>query len=159
MIFEIFIALIIGCCFGIITGITPGLHINLVAVILFSVSVFLFKFLDGVTVIVFIIAMSITHTFSDFIAAIYLGAPSDDTALAVLPGHKMLLIGMGHEGVKLTLIGSFFGLLITILLIPMLIVVVPFIFETLRKFIGILLLQIVIFMILRDCGLNKKMCY
>ena len=141
---------------GVITGLTPGLHINLVALILFSISPILLGYTNVVAVASFIIAMSITHTFTDFISATYLGAPSDDTALAVLPAHRMLLEGMGHEAVKLTVIGSLLCLIIVILLSPLLIFIVPLIFSYLKNYIGWLLLAVVIFMILREENLNKR---
>ena len=106
MFFEILIAVFLGCLMGVVTGLTPGLQINLVALILFSISPFLLGCTNVIAVASFIIAMSITHTFTDFISATYLGAPADDTALAVLPAHRLLLDGMGHEAVKLTVIGS-----------------------------------------------------
>ena len=106
MIIELILALVAGCFFGIITGITPGLHINLVAAILFSLSAFLLQYTNVIVLGCFIIAMSITHTFSDFISATYLGAPSDETALAVMPAHRLLFKGMGHEAVKLATLGS-----------------------------------------------------
>src|SRR3990167_5074201 len=124
MFFEIIIAISLGCLMGIITGLTPGLHINLVALILFSISPILLGYTNVVAVASFIIAMSITHTFTDFISSTYLGAPADDTALAVLPAHRMLLEGMGHEAVKLTVIGSLLCLIIVVLLSPLLIFIV-----------------------------------
>ena len=156
MFIEIFIAIIIGCLAGVLTGLTPGLHINLVALILFSISPFLLGYTNVIAVASFIIAMSITHTFSDFISATYLGAPSDDTALAVLPAHRLLLEGMGHEAIRLTVIGSLLCLIIVILLSPLLIIIVPLIFKYLKNYIGWILLAVVVFMVLREENLNKK---
>ena len=141
---------------GVLTGLTPGLHINLVALILFSISPILLGYTNVIAVASFIIAMSITHTFTDFISATYLGAPADDTALAVLPAHRLLLEGMGHEAIKLTVIGSLLCLILTIILSPFLIFIVPLIFKYLKNYIGWLLLAVVIFMILREENLNKK---
>ena len=156
MFFEILIAILLGCLMGVITGLTPGLHINLVALILFSISPILLGYTNVIAVASFIIAMSITHTFTDFISATYLGAPSDDTALAVLPAHRLLLEGMGHEAVRLTVIGSLLCLIITIVLSPLLIFVVPIIFSYLKNYVGWLLLAVVVFMILREENMNKK---
>ena len=156
MLAEIVVAILLGCLMGVISGITPGLHINLVALILFSISPFLLGYTNVIAVASFIIAMSITHTFTDFISATYLGAPSDDTALAVLPAHRMLLEGMGHEAVKLTVIGSLLCLIITVILSPLLVIIVPIIFSYLKNYIGWLLLSVVVFMILREKSINKK---
>ncbi|MBI2558153.1 tripartite tricarboxylate transporter permease [Candidatus Woesearchaeota archaeon] len=156
MFLEIIIAIALGCVMGIITGLTPGLHINLVALILFSISPILLGYTNVIAVASFIIAMSITHTFTDFISATYLGAPADDTALAVLPAHRMLLEGMGHEAVKLTVIGSLLCLILTIILSPLLIIIVPLIFAYLKDYVAWLLLAVIIFMILREENMNKK---
>ena len=156
MFLEILIAIIFGCLMGVITGITPGLHINLVALILLSISPILLGYTNIIAVASFIIAMSITHTFTDLISAIYLGAPADDTALAVLPGHRMLLEGMGYEAVKLTTIGSLFGLIAVILISPFLIIIIPSLFNLIKPLIGWILLAVVVFMILRDKDSNKK---
>ena len=156
MFLGLIIAILLGCLAGVVTGLIPGLHINLVALILFSLSPILLGYTNVIAVASFIIAMSITHTFTDFISATYLGAPADDTALAVLPAHRLLLEGMGHEAVKLTLIGSLFGLLLTIIFAPLLIIMVPIIFQSLKSYIGWILLSVVIFMVLREKGLGRK---
>ena len=156
MLIEILLAIILGCMMGVITGIIPGLHINLVAIMLFSLSPLLLGYTNVIVVASFIIAMSITHTFTDFISATYLGAPADDTALAVLPAHRLLLQGMGHEAVKLTVIGSLLCLIITIILSPLLVLVVPLIFDFLKDYIGWILLAVVVFMILREENMDKK---
>ena len=140
----------------VLTGLTPGLHINLVALILFSISPILLGYTNVIAVASFIIAMSITHTFTDFISATYLGAPADDTALAVLPAHRLLLDGKGHEAIRLTTIGSLLCLILTIALAPLLVLIVPIIFNYLKNYIGWILLAVVIFMILREENLNKK---
>ena len=156
MFLGLIIAILLGASAGVITGLTPGLHINLVALILFSISPFLLGYTNVVAVASFIIAMSITHTFTDFISATYLGAPSDDTALAVLPAHRLLLEGKGHEAIRLTTIGSLLCLIITIILSPLLIMIVPFIFSSLKNYVGWLLLAVVVFMILREENMNKR---
>ena len=156
MFVEILVAVFLGCAMGVITGLTPGLHINLVALILLSISPILLGYTNVIAVASFIIAMSITHTFTDFISATYLGAPADDTALAVLPAHRLLLEGMGHEAVKLATIGSLLCLIITIILSPLLIFIVPIIFSYLKDYIGWILLIVVVFMILREENMDKK---
>ena len=68
---------------------------------------------------VMILAMSIAHTFLDFIPSTFLGAPEGETALSVLPAHSMLLEGRGYEAVMLSAIGSLGGIIIAfIFLIP-----------------------------------------
>ncbi|PIN86198.1 hypothetical protein COV19_06280 [Candidatus Woesearchaeota archaeon CG10_big_fil_rev_8_21_14_0_10_44_13] len=150
MFLEIMIAIILGVAAGIFTGITPGIHTNLVAVVLVSVSGFLLRYTNPVVLAVFMIAISITNTFIDSIPSIFLGAPESETALGVLPGHRYLLKGFGYMAVKLTLIGCFGGMILSILLFPLSIPVVKFIYPIVQDYIGHILLIVVIFMILRD---------
>ena len=104
--FQILIAVFLGCCAGIVTGLIPGIHINLVSLILVSVSGYFLGVTSPLVLGVFIISMSVVHTFLDVIPSIFFGAPDPDTALMVLPGHKLLLQGNGLEAVKLEMIGS-----------------------------------------------------
>ena len=149
-------ALLLGVLAGIFTGLTPGIHINLVSLLVVSSSAYLLDFVSLPSLGVFIISMAIAHTFLDILPAIFLGAPNEATALGVLPGHKLLLQGMGYEAVKLTVIGSLSSLILAILLFPLLIIVFPLIYEDIRPFIGFILIAVVIYMILIEKGLDKK---
>jgi putative membrane protein len=153
---NIVLAIAIGSAAGIITGITPGIHINLVAAFLLSISGVLMRYVDPLFIITIIVAMSIVHTFLDFIPSCFLGAPDESTIMAVMPAHKLLLEGRGFEAVKLATVGSFLGLLLTLMLLPFLLVAVPFIFSAVQDYIGILLLLIMAYMILKEQGARKK---
>lgn len=155
MFIEILIAIFIGIFFGCITGLTPGIHINLISLLLLSISGSLLAYTSPLTLCIFIISMAITHTFLDTIPATFLGAPDGDTALMVLPAHQLLLKGMGYEAVKLTVIGSLFSLIITTVTIPLMLPIIPTLYEFLKPYIGYILLSVVIFMILKDLKLKK----
>ena len=154
MFFQILIAVILGIIAGIVTGLTPGIHINLIAILLLTSSTFLLLYTSPIVLCCFIIAMSVTHTFLDSIPSIFLGAPESATALGVLPGHRYLLRGNGLMAVKLTIIGSFGALILSILFFPLLIPVVEFIYPLLKGYIGYILVLVMAFMILRD---SKKL--
>jgi putative membrane protein len=122
---------ILGTSLGVLTGLIPGLHVNNIAVIMLSISPALLAglmFLEGygipelfipLLVAMIIVAMSIAHTFLDFIPSTFLGAPEGETALSVLPAHSMLLEGRGYEAVMLSAIGSLGGvIMVFIFLIP-----------------------------------------
>ncbi len=147
---QIILILFCGICFGIFTGLIPGIHINLISLLLLSLSNVFLEFLDPVILGIFIIGMAITHTFLDSIPSIYLGAPDEAQALSVLPGHRMLLKGEGHNAIKLTVIGSFFSLVLCIMLVPGLIYLVKFIYPFLKNIIGYLLIIIMAYMILKE---------
>jgi len=155
MLFGVLLAIAAGVLSGIFTGLIPGIHINLVSIMVISISAALLDYANPVVIGVFIISMAITHTFLDAIPSIYLGAPDEDTALAVLPGHKLLLEGMGHEAVKLTVIGSLLCLLLSALLFPLFVVVFPAIYNSIKSHIGWILLGVVVFMILKEKKINS----
>ena len=156
MFLEFLIAALLGITAGIFTGLIPGMHINLVSILLVSSSAYLLNFVSLPSLGVFIISMAIAHTFLNVLPAIFLGAPDADTALGVLPGHKLLLKGMGYEAVKLTVIGSLFSLILAVSLIPLLIIIVPKIYQNLQPHIGWILFVVVIYMMLVEKGLDKK---
>lgn len=150
MIEQIFIAILLGVTAGTFTGIIPGLHINFIALILFLFSSLLLKFTEPLVVAVFIISMSTAHTFVDFIPSIFLGAPNEDTALSVLPGHKLLLNGFGYSAVKLTTLGCFFGALTALALTPFFIIIVPLFYNFIAKIMAFLLIFIVFLLIIKE---------
>lgn len=150
MLIEILIAMLLGILFGTFSGLAPGIHINLVNTILVSISTTLLIYTSPLSLGVFIISMSITHTFLDTIPSIYLGAPDDAKAMGVLPGHKMLLKGEGYAAVYLTVIGCLFGLILSILLAPVLINVFKYTYPFVQPYVGYLLILVVIIMILKD---------
>lgn len=153
--FQVVVGVIVGSLLGVFTGLAPGVHINLVSLLILSIAPALTLFLAPFAIASGIVAMSIVHTFLDFVPSVYLGAPDSETALAALPGHKLLLDGRGYDAIKLSSIGAFFSLLIVIVLLPLLIFAVPVIFDFVRPYIGWILLFIVLFMILRAGGFQK----
>ncbi|MBR9702822.1 hypothetical protein GOV10_02200, partial [Candidatus Woesearchaeota archaeon] len=100
-----------------------------------------------VPVAVFIIAMSVTHTYLDVIPSIYLGAPDPDMVLSVLPGHRLLLEGKGLHAVRLTQIGSLGATIMSTALFAVFVKLVDFSSAFLDTYLPIILLGIVIFLL------------
>lgn len=106
------IALLLGVLAGFVTGVLPGIHVNTItALLLASTAAGMTTGLDFTAVITFICAMAIAHTFFDVIPGLFLGVPND-TAFALLPGHRLVAEGRGREAVKLSVGGSLLGLFI-----------------------------------------------
>ncbi len=121
--------IIVGTGLGVFTGLTPGIHVNNVAIVLLSLSPFLAKLLSDISgleswtalllVSAAIVATSMAHTFLDFIPSTFLGAPEPETALSVLPAHGMLMKGEGYQAVYISALGSFGAVVVGfILLVP-----------------------------------------
>lgn len=156
VVLEMIIALFLGILTGIITGITPGIHVNLVSVIVLSLSPLLLSFTTPVVLGVYIISLAITHTFLDTLPSIYLGAPDEGKALTVLPGHRLLLQGEGHNAVLYTILGSLGSLLLGTLFFPLFILGMAFLFPITQNIVGYLLIAAVVFLIAREK--NKLKC-
>jgi putative membrane protein len=140
MLFEILLALLIGIIVGTFTGITPGIHINLVSAILLSFSASLLLQVPPLALVVFLVSIAITHTFVDFIPSIFLGAPSeDDNALSILPGHEMLIKGKAYEAVVYTLYGSATALFIILIFSPLFYFFLPAVYQHAEKIMPLIL--------------------
>ncbi len=148
--FELLISLTIGVALGVFTGLIPGIHTNLVAAFLVSSSAFFLNIFSPLQIIVLIVAMGLTNTFIDTIPSIYLGAPSEETALSVLPGHKMLLEGKGHEAIVYTLIGSSIAVILFLILAPIFFFVIPFVQGFIEKMMAFFLIWACIFLVGRE---------
>ncbi len=147
MLIQLILFLILGIIAGTITGILPGIHTNLIAVILLPTFL---SIPNPLTAVIFITSMALTHTFIDFIPSIYLGAPDEDTALGVMPGHRFLLKGRAHEAVLLTLIGSSSAILILLLITPVFIFIIPKIYPFINRMMSFFLIWISIFLISKE---------
>lgn len=139
-------AVILGVLAGAFTGIAPGIHINLVAAGITSLPIFFF--LSPFFATIFIVSMAISHTFHDFIPSVFFGAPEEDTALSVLPGHQFLLKGIGLHAVRLTLVGSIIGTLSLIIVAPLLFLFLDLVYPFMQRMMAFFLIWITIFLLI-----------
>ena len=146
MLIELILALVVGVLIGTITGLLPGIHINLVSAIVLSSLAFLLTIFSPISIAVFIVSLSVTHTFIDFIPGIFLGAP-DESALSVLPGHKLLLEGKAYEAVFYTAVGCLVSLPLIVILTPLFIFLLPKLFFYLKFVMFFILLSVSVYMI------------
>ncbi len=150
MLIEILIAILLGVFAGIFTGLIPGIHINLVSIMVLSSSLFLLNYFSPLSLALFIVAMAITHTFLDSIPSIFLGAPDGGMELSVLPGHKLLLEGRGYEAIFLTVIGSFFSVIASLSLVPVLVPLMRWGYPLIQPYIVYILIAASIMLIYRE---------
>jgi putative membrane protein len=112
----------LGLATGALTGLSPGLHVNNVAAFLLAAQGAWIGFLGalapewtadpratGVLLSCFLVATASSHAVFNFIPSVFLGAPTEDTALATLPGHRLLLAGQGAKAVALAARGAMLG--------------------------------------------------
>ena len=153
MLIELIIFLILGTVAGTFTGLTPGIHINLIGAILVSLSFSVFFSIDTLYFITFVASMAITHTFLDFIPSIFLGCPDTDTELSILPGHDLLKKGEGYSAILLTTYGSMAAIFILIIIAFPSILIINFTYSFFEKTIPYLLIFVSVFLITIE---NKK---
>ncbi len=150
--FEVVVALLLGFFSGMITGIAPGIHVNLVSVIVVTLSPMLLQYTSPLALSVFIVSLGITHTFCDGIPSIYLGAPDESTVLGVLPGHRMLREGRGHIALMLLTFGSYAALLLGLVLVPLFLFGMQVMQGVVTEWVGFILVAMVVYLIFREGG-------
>lgn len=150
----LFIASIVaGYLLGVISGLIPGIHTNNFALILLAMSPLLSdKGVPVFYVAVIVLSNSLSHTFHDIIPAIFLGAPNDDTALAVLPGHTLLLEGRGAEAVRLSALGSAGSVALALFIALPLSMIFVTAYPMIQTYLAWILIVIVLLMIMTERG-------
>jgi len=142
-----------GFILGIISGLIPGLHVNNFAALLLAATPLLLGMgLEPLHIAMIILAASISQTFLDTVPAVFIGAPDADTALAVLPGQKMMLEGRGIEAIRLSALGSAGSIIVALVLIYPLAWIFSNCYDQIMKYTGLILLEIAILMIMTETG-------
>ena len=137
-----------GIAVGSITGLVPGLHANLIATTTLALAPF-FPFRDTALAL-FIFAVALTHCFVSIIPSVFLGCPDADTVMSILPGHRMLMQGKGIEAVRLSIIGALLGIFAAILLSPVFYFAIPWLYLSVKKYLGYVLIAISVILILNE---------
>ncbi|MBP1911601.1 tripartite tricarboxylate transporter permease [Thermococcus stetteri] len=127
--------LLLGVLFGTFTGLTPGIHVNTLAVLLNEV------LLPPLT----LFSMGLTHTYLDAFPSTFLGVPDEGTALGILPAHRLVLAGKGMEVVRIALYSSFLATLLFIPLIPLYLVIATMYTSKVGKTAVLLLILLLVF--------------
>ncbi len=156
MIESIILFSIFGCLAGLVTGMIPGLHTNTLAAMILPVYSYLG--ISPMEASVLISSAMASHIFSSFIPAALLGAPDEDTALSVLPAHKLLMSGRGLEAIFLMFAGASLSLLLSLPILFLSLKIFGPIYESTRPFVHYVLIAIVSLMILGENKI-KKMLY
>jgi putative membrane protein len=150
--------ILVGSLLGTFTGLVPGIHVNTVVIVVLSILPFLLALLPVHVVIAMIIAMSVTHSFVDYIPSILLGAPMEDSVLSVLPGHRMLMEGRGYEAIRLTVLGGVGAALFGGLIVPPGIYLFPLMYSYARESMAYILIIVLLYMLYTENG-NRNRLY
>ena len=125
------VLVLLGLGTGAVTGLSPGLHVNNVAAIVLAtraswIALVLgpwaaeYPATLGLLLSCYLLATAVSHGVFDFVPSVFFGAPTEETALSILPGHRMLLAGEGARAVALAARGCVLGTAIAVaLLLPL----------------------------------------
>ncbi len=148
---DILLFALIGVAIGTVTALIPGLHVNTVIPLILSLT-----FVSNPYVLaVLIISIAVTQIFVGFIPSIFLGAPDEDTALSVLPGHKILFEGRGYEAIRLTVVGGLISIFVTIAIIFVFSNYYQTFYHMIRPYMHFILLAVVLLMIFSERKMKK----
>ena len=137
---ELVIACFIGILIGTTTGMIPGIHVNTAGAILFASSNFLLTKVSPEFLCVLMVSMSIAHALIEFVPSMLLGVPQEGTATSILPGHRMVLQGRSKEVIRIVSVGGFGAIIVTILMLPIFSILLPFLHEVSKPFTWVILL-------------------
>lgn len=153
---EIILAILAGILLGTITGLTPGLHVNTIGIIMFSISDKILKNTTPLTLCSFFVSISLCHAMLEFIPALLMSIPDEDTVLSIQPGHKLLFKGEGRKAIRLVSFGGFLTIIILVALMPSLMIFLPIIYNALKNYIGYLLLITMTIILVRFNSKEKR---
>ncbi|MBI4177191.1 MAG: tripartite tricarboxylate transporter permease [Candidatus Aenigmarchaeota archaeon] len=153
---DILLLSLAGCVIGLFTGMIPGLHTNTLAVLI--IPIYSYFGISPLGASVMISSIMASHIFSSFIPAALLGAPDEDTALSVLPAHKLLMSGRGLEAIFLMVAGASLALLLSVPILFLSMKAFGSFYELTRPFVHYVLIAIVSLMVLGE-GTKEKIFY
>ncbi|QLC34377.1 tripartite tricarboxylate transporter permease [Halarchaeum sp. CBA1220] len=147
-----FVAL--GVALGTVSGLTPGLHVNTLAVLLAAAAPALPGPARGVAVA--ILAAGVVHSILDVVPALALGVPDTAMAPSTLPGHRLVLAGRGREALRLSALGSGAAALLACLLgWPITRAIRP-LAPLLREHLTVVLAAVVVFLVLTEASRRQR---
>ncbi len=136
-----------GVGVGVVAGLLPGIHPNTFIAGMLAILSWLLSIASPVALAIFIVACVIANSFVSFIPSVFIGAPDAETALSVLPGHRLMLEGRGYEAVWLTVAGGIGVIVLSIVFAPLMFVALPVFYQMARLYMFWLLVVIVAVMV------------
>jgi putative membrane protein len=99
---------------------------------------------------IFVISLSISNIFLEFIPSTFLGCPDTETQLSILPAHELLKQGRAYEAVKLTSMGAITGTVLLMIFFPLFYFFLIKFYPFISKFIFFVLLGIFLVLLTKE---------
>jgi Predicted membrane protein len=137
-----------GVVCGSLSGLVPGLHANNFALVMATVAPSIGA--DPLLVGTAMLAAGVVHTFVDIVPTLALGVPDGSTAVAALPGHRLVIAGRGREALRLSAVGSLLAVALAIPLAVPVTWVVGRTYPIIRAWIPLILASVVCFLLVTE---------
>jgi len=140
--------IVAGITIGTISGLTPGLHVNALAMLLAIAA----PSIPGPPHLVgaALLAAGVTHSFLDVIPSLTLGVPDAAMAATALPGHRLVLEGRGHEALRLSVLGSTGAVALALVVGVPVTLVMARLYPLIRTHLSILLAAVMVVLLVRE---------
>jgi len=137
-----------GVAIGTLSGLTPGLHVNTLALLLATAA----PLVPGPPHLVgaAMLAAGVVHSFLDVVPALAFGVPDAAMAMSALPGHRLVIEGQGREALRLSALGSGGAVLCALPLSLPLTALMTSLYPTIRAHLPVLLGAVVAFLLLTE---------
>ncbi len=160
-----------GALLGCLTGMVPGFHSNNVATTIGANPGILLMVATLGTVAVedpnwalvascAVVSCAIAHTVANIVPSVYMAVPEGDTALTVLPGHRMVQAGRGGEALRISVVSSVASLaLASALVVPVrLLMASPGnAYRSAEAWLGAVLVAISVLMMLKEASKGRTL--
>ncbi len=146
---SVFLGVLVGVGFGLV----PGLHPNMIILL---VPVLAQLNIPTLPLIAFIVSIGVSNTFLDFIPSMLFGAAEGGKELSILPSHRMLMEGNGYDAIKLAVIGGLGSIAVIAIILPAIIFFMPAVYAAIRPVTYAILIFIAGFMILSEKNSRLK---
>lgn len=105
---------LVGTFLGLVAGLVPGIHSNTFAAMIVANFAILSFYLSPTDLGAMIITSAVAYTVANIIPTLFIGVPSEDTAIAVLPTHEMVLEGRGFVALSISCLSSLLAIFISL---------------------------------------------
>ncbi len=147
MFFDVMLFLFAGIAAGTFAGLVPAVHPNMIILYM----PLLASLGSGIPpLLAFIVAMAVSNSIVSFLPSILLGVPDPGSELSILPGHEMVMRGMGYQAIKLTVAGGLGAAVLCTALLPLIAYVVPAIYSYISPYVYAILISIAAAMIMSE---------
>ncbi len=134
------LTVLIGVIIGTATGLLPGVHINTLTMLMLILAERLNT--NPINKLVLIISIATTHMLFDTVPSTLLGVPSEETALVILPNHRLVLKGQGLKAINKTATTMLITTILVFTLLPFEFKLIKLLFHIAENHIKFLLIMI-----------------